>query len=139
MRAPNSPALPCYCHIQLRGYIDHIWNDVDIEAYAKVPLLPSIPLGEFKGRLTNTTEVRPDVPEIITGLLRLFMQEDRWFTLEFSVTIFGSSSIEGILPLVPFPGAVSICASLEQLSSEDYADFISRLLTPDTIDLGFYE
>ncbi|TBU58539.1 hypothetical protein BD310DRAFT_926825 [Dichomitus squalens] len=91
--------------LQLRGYIDHIWNDVDIEGYVKVPLLPQIPVGELRGRLTDAIETRPDVPEIMEGFLRLFVSRDRWFTLGFDITIFRGAVYEGTLPVIPLPGA----------------------------------
>lgn len=84
----------------MRGWIDIMSAACDIKAYAKVPILPAILLGNFQGNLKDGIKIEFG-NKFISGWLRLYAK-DKWLRAEFGLKVFGKA-VDGDIKLIPLP------------------------------------
>ncbi|KAK7026031.1 hypothetical protein VNI00_015749 [Paramarasmius palmivorus] len=86
--------------LQLRGYFDLTTLEADISVYVKVPLLPAIKLGEFKGNLRDGITITVGASGILAGSITLYVK-DGWLWIKFSLEVFGQT-YDAEFKLIPF-------------------------------------
>ncbi|RPD53723.1 hypothetical protein L226DRAFT_531392 [Lentinus tigrinus ALCF2SS1-7] len=88
--------------LQLRGSINTSTLEADIGLYVKVPFLPAIKLGELSGNLRDGITISVGVPGILEGSVTLYISDDNWLHIKFTLTIFGEEYSADIA-LFPIP------------------------------------
>lgn len=80
---PIGPAV-----LQMKGTIDTTTDDIDTDAYLKVPLIPPMKLGHLSGNLKDGVTWTANVAGS-KGTYKLYLDNQRWVNLDFDLTIFG--------------------------------------------------
>ena len=93
---PIGPAI-----FQTRGTIDTTTDDIDSDAYLKVPLFPAFNLGHLSGNLKDGVTGTANTG-ISSGTYKLYLDNQRRVTLDYDLTIFGRR-YQGTVPLITLP------------------------------------
>jgi len=75
-----------------------------ITAYIKLPFLPAIRIGEFKGSLLHGITISVKIPKV-SGSISLFVQ-NKALWIKFDLTVFGKH-FGATLKLLPLPFLLS--------------------------------
>ncbi|KAI0818957.1 hypothetical protein BC629DRAFT_1465523 [Irpex lacteus] len=90
--------------IILQGQADFASLNVDMNVYLKIPFLPQIPMGGFKGNLNDGITISVGVKGILSGSLTLYINEERVLHLRGELEIY-TKTYNFDMPLFTIPFA----------------------------------